>query len=61
MKQQEINELNIDKLIWGIFIFFSILNIYGDELEIDYIVSNKFNTPYGPLVLLELFVLDHAV
>ena len=43
MKQQEINELNIDKLIWGIFIFFSILNIYGDELEIDYIVSNKFN------------------
>ena len=44
MKQQEINELHIDELIWGIFIFLSILNIYGDELEIDYIISNKFNS-----------------
>lgn len=41
----EIAELNFEKILWGIFIFISALNIYGDNIQqlflIDHNPSNE--------------------
>lgn len=36
------NELKIDEWIWVIFIFLSIMNIFGDECEKDYCVTHSY-------------------
>lgn len=39
--QNEINRLNIEDYVWGIFIVISLANIYGDKLEKDYLKTNN--------------------
>lgn len=38
---EELKELEIEKLIWLIFIFISALNIYGDNIEELFLKSNN--------------------
>ena len=37
----KIKQLNFEEFIWVIFIIISSLNIYGEELEKKYIISNR--------------------
>ena len=37
----EINRLNLEDLIWVVFIILSAFNIYGDKLEKDYLKTNN--------------------
>ncbi len=38
--ESEIEELNFEKILWGIFAFISILNIVGDDIEVKSIINN---------------------
>ena len=39
---KKIHELKIDEWIWVIFIILSIVNIFGDECEMDYCVNHFY-------------------
>ena len=38
---EEIKRLNFENLIWIAFVILSLLNIYGDNLEKDYLTTNN--------------------
>lgn len=40
----KLKDLKIDEWIWGIFIFLSILNIFGDELEKDFYAKHHIKS-----------------
>lgn len=40
-KLEELNELEIEKILWLIFLFLSALNIYGDNIQELFIKSNN--------------------
>ena len=40
MNNNEIKDLQIDEIIWVVFIFLSLINIFGDECKKDYYVKN---------------------
>jgi len=39
----EIKDLKIDEVIWGIFIFLGLINIFGDECKKDYYVKEDIH------------------
>ena len=40
-KNNEINRLNFEDIIWGIFITLSILNIVANDKQKKYVISNN--------------------
>lgn len=39
--EKDINRLNFENILWFLFIVVSALNIYADELEIDFLKTNN--------------------
>ena len=60
MNSEDINklkQLNFEDLIWIIFIFLSVANIYGDKLEKDYIKTHDKKIEKNANVIFEIILI----
>ena len=53
----KINRLNFEDLIWIIFIFLSVANIYGDKLEKDYLKTNNKKLDKNANIVFEIILI----